>query len=155
MPTVPSTFQTEFPETGWTREKKTTRPETVPTCPALPTYNYTQAYQKVSYLSYPGPLYLKNDKRTGTPTHSLHGSHTYTRAQPNLERTSRDASDTQVSHIHSHSNLRTIFLKSTDEATSDHCVKIMTKMLLDYLLNCIYFSFNFTHKIFITQLNIN
>ena len=38
VPISLSIFQIRFPETGWTREKRT-REEIVPTCPALPTYN--------------------------------------------------------------------------------------------------------------------
>ena len=39
VPVSRSIFQIRFPETGWSHENAPTRPETVPTCPALPTYN--------------------------------------------------------------------------------------------------------------------
>ena len=39
VPASPSIFQMKFPETGRIRGNAPTRSETVPTCPALPTYN--------------------------------------------------------------------------------------------------------------------
>ena len=39
VPVSSSIFQIGFPETGWSLENAPTRPETVPTCPALPTHN--------------------------------------------------------------------------------------------------------------------
>ena len=39
VPISLSISQIRFPETDWTRENVPTRPENVPTCPALPTYN--------------------------------------------------------------------------------------------------------------------
>ena len=96
VPASPSIFRMKFPETGWTRENAPTRPETVPTCPALPTYTQ-QARQKVCYLTYLA-LYLKMAKQAHQHAHSTILTRN-TRAQgPTLDRTSRDASDTRVWH---------------------------------------------------------
>ena len=41
----------------------------------------THSYQKLPAYQAPLPLYRKKWQNTGIPTHSLHGSHTYARAQ--------------------------------------------------------------------------
>ena len=58
---------------------------------------------------------FKNGK-TGTPTHSLHGSHTNARAQMSYTREDVPGRLRHPSLIyHAHSKVRTFFLKSTDE----------------------------------------
>ena len=86
-------------------------PETVLTCPVLPTYNYIQAHQKLNLPTKPPFKKMAKD----ASIHSFYGSHTVTRAQTYT----REDVPGRLRHpslAHNfHSNVRTIFLKSTDD----------------------------------------
>ena len=79
VPALSAISQIAFPETGWTRENAR---DQRPCQPARPYLLIIKAHIPESKLPilYSRPIFKKWQK-TGIPTHSLHGSHTYTRAQ--------------------------------------------------------------------------